>query len=62
MQKKPYRTIRLIETWDVLKWNEKVVNSSRIVINRNMRCIGISVIDSINQNTDRLIETWDVLK
>ncbi len=33
--------LRLIETWDVLKWHKTYFRLSHIAINRNMGCIEI---------------------
>ena len=53
----------LIETWDVLKWWKNWLrNSRKALINRNMRCIEISLSWSPPDRGYRLIETWDVLK
>ena len=54
--------IRLIETWDVLKFQRVACNKDKIVINRNMRCIEIPVRQCSMQTVQGLIETWDVLK
>ncbi len=54
---------RLIETWDVLKWDWcSRVFQSDLLINRNMRCIEIIPRAKHIMATAWLIETWDVLK
>ena len=53
---------RLIETWDVLKFFCGSPCASRYSINRNMRCIEMSVTLYALYSYIRLIETWDVLK
>ena len=54
--------IRLIETWDVLKYVPAPLYMLVIGINRNMGCIEIGNCYRQNGNRFRLIETWDVLK
>ena len=53
---------RLIETWDVLKSLELNQPATADQINRNMRCIEISLCCNNYIPRRRLIETWDVLK
>ena len=53
---------RLIETWDVLKWNHLRPSTAVFKINRNMRCIEITDSSGLRHWTKWLIETWDVLK
>ena len=52
----------LIETWDVLKFDNSYTAREFIKINRNMRCIEIGVYKIGDTKIAWLIETWDVLK
>ena len=55
--------VRLIETWDVLKWCIHGNRRGTDPINRNMRCIEIGADAHLPGKLRlRLIETWDVLK
>ena len=54
--------LRLIETWDVLKYQSSSATIATISINRNMRCIEICVESNSMPGIFGLIETWDVLK
>ena len=54
---------RLIETWDVLKFQSLVGTAiGGVRINRNMRCIEMLLKGILEPRIGRLIETWDVLK
>ena len=56
------RAFSLIETWDVLKYDDVAAwYNSLFPFNRNMGCIEIVYLLKC-QNLICLIETWDVLK